>query len=270
MGIGLYCGKSNSFMSRIFITGSADGLGKMAAQLLVANGHKVVLHARDSNRANDAMLATPGAEGVIAGDLSSVKETISVAEQVNMLGAFDAVINNAGIGYREAKQVATADGLAHVFAVNALAPYILTCLIKRPKRLIFISSGLHRQGDTSLNDIAWQHKPWNGFNAYADSKLYNVILAFAVARKWPDVLSNALEPGWVATKMGGPGAPDSMEEAVQTQAWLATSSDDEAMVTGQYFYHKKLRTPNPSTMNKDVQERFLEECEHFTGIAFTG
>lgn len=255
-------------MSRIFITGSADGLGKMAAQLLLADGHKVVLHARDNRRANDAMLSTPGAEAVIAGDLSSIKETIKVAELVNALGAFDAVINNAGVGYRESKRIMTVDGLAHVFAVNALAPYILTSLINRPKRLVFISSGLHRQGDPSMNDIAWQSRPWSGFNAYADSKLYDVILAFTVARKWPAILSNALEPGWVATKMGGPGAPDSMEDAVKTQAWLATSNDDEAMVTGQYFYHKKLRTPNPSTAKKDVQEKFLDECQRISGISF--
>jgi NAD(P)-dependent dehydrogenase (short-subunit alcohol dehydrogenase family) len=257
-------------MSRIFITGSADGLGKMAAQSLVADGHKVVLHARDTRRANDAMSATPGAEGVIVGDLSSINETIKVAEQVNALGSFDAVINNAGIGYRESKRITTTDGLAQVFAVNALAPYILTCLINRPKRLVFISSGLHRQGDPSLNDIAWQSRPWSGFNAYADSKLYNVILAFAIAGKWPDVLSNALEPGWVATKMGGPGAPDNMEDAIKTQTWLATSSDDEAIVTGQYFYHKKLRLPNPSATKKDIQEKFLEECQRFSGISFPG
>ena len=140
-------------MSRIFITGSADGLGKMAAQSLVADGHKVVLHARNEIRGNDAMLATPGAEGVIIGDLSSIKETIEVAKQANMLEKFDAVIHNAGVGYREHKRIATEDGLAHVFAVNALAPYILSCLINRPKRLIFISSGLHRQGDPSLKDI---------------------------------------------------------------------------------------------------------------------
>jgi NAD(P)-dependent dehydrogenase (short-subunit alcohol dehydrogenase family) len=254
-------------MSRIFITGSADGLGKMAAQSLVADGHNVILHARDENRGNDAMSATPGAEGVIFGDLSSIEETIKVAEQLNELGTFDAVIQNAAVGYREPKRV-TVDGLAHVFAINALAPYILTCITRKPQRIIFISSGLHRQGDPSMNDIAWQKRRWSGYNAYADSKLYNVILAFAIARKWPGILSNALDPGWVATKMGGPGAPDSMEDAVKTQVWLATANDSDAMVTGYYFYHKKLHTANPVAGNKQVQEKFLEECERFSGIPF--
>ena len=255
-------------MARIFITGSADGLGKMAAQLLVADGHDVVLHARDNKRAADAMKATPKAVGVIAGDLSSIKKTIKVAEQANAMGTFDAVIHNAAVGYREAKRALTADGLAGVFAVNSLAPYILTCLLNRPARFVFTSSGLHQQGDASLNDIAWQTKPWSGFQAYADSKLHNVILAFAVANKWANVFSNALEPGWVATKMGGPGAPDSLEDAPKTQVWLATSNDAGALVSGQYFYHKKARTPNSFAKQINVQEKFLELCEGFSGVPF--
>ena len=215
-------------MARIFITGSADGLGQMAAGLLVKSGHQVVLHARHEKRAQDALAAVPGAQGVITGDLSSIAETRQVAAQVNKLGAFDAVIHNAAIGYREPRLTATPDGLPHVFAVNSLAPYILTCLINRPARLIYLSSGLHREGDPSLKDLTWNDRAWNGYRAYADSKLHDLILAFVVARKWPDVLSNALEPGWVATKMGGAGAQDSLAEAPKTQVWLATSNDPEA------------------------------------------
>ena len=106
-----------------------------------------------------------------------IKETIKVAEQVNALGAFDAVIHNAGVGYREHKRIKTVDGLAHVFAVNAPGSLTyLPALSTGPEDLVYISSGLHRQGDPSLEDIAWQSRPWSGFNAYADSKLYDVIL----------------------------------------------------------------------------------------------
>lgn len=255
-------------MSRIFITGSADGLGKMAAQLLMVDGHQVVLHARNNSRAKEAMTAMPNAENIVIGDLSSIKETIDVAGQINKMGSFDAIIQNAAIGYREPKRVATIDGLSEVFAVNALAPYILTCLINRPKRYIFTSSGLHKQGNSSLKDMAWENKPWSGYNAYADSKLYNVVLAFAVARKWSDVLSNAVEPGWVATKMGGAGATDSLEDAPKTQVWLATSNNAEALVTGEYFYHKKLLDPLSSAKQIEIQEQFLKECERFSGVAF--
>jgi len=253
-------------MSRIFITGSADGLGKMAAQLLVADGHRVVLHARNESRGKAAMAAVAGAETVVTGDLSSIAETKQLAEQVNKQGTFDAVIHNAGIGYQEPKRVNTVDGLPHVFEVNSLAPYILTCLINKPRRLIYLSSGLHRDGDQSLTDLTWTSRRWNGFSAYADSKLHDVILAFAVARKWPDVYSNALEPGWVATKMGGPGAPDSLKEAPVTQAWLAVSDDADALVSGKYFYHKKLRAFHTAAANVDVQEKFLAVCEGLAGV----
>jgi len=253
-------------MAKIFITGSADGLGRMAAQLLVAGGHEVVLHGRSDKRMQEALAAVPGAAGAVSGDLSSIRETMEIAKKVNALGAFDAVIHNAGVGYQESRRVVTVDGLPQVFAVNALAPYILTCLIDRPKRLIYLSSGLHREGDASLKDMDWEKRPWNGFSAYSDSKLYDVILAMAVARKWPDVLSNAVHPGWVATKMGGRGAPDSLEEGPATQAWLASSDEPAALVSGSYFFHRRVEAAHPAASKMDVQELLLENCRRFSGV----
>ncbi len=253
-------------MARVFITGSSDGLGRMAAQLLIEQGHSVVLHARNEKRAQEAHAAVPKAEGVVVGDLTSIAQTRKVAEQVNELGAFDAVIHNAGIGYRESRRIATEDGLPHLFAVNTLAPYILTALIERPKRLVYLSSGLHRNGDASLKDLAWEQRPWQGTQAYSDTKLHDVLLAFAVARHWPEVYSNALEPGWVATKMGGSGATDDLDEGHRTQAWLAVSDDPAAKVTGEYFYHMKLREPNPVTRDEGKQEELLEACRRFSGV----
>ncbi|MBS1606412.1 MAG: SDR family NAD(P)-dependent oxidoreductase [Bacteroidetes bacterium] len=253
-------------MSRILITGSADGLGRMAARLLVADGHEVVLHARNEQRAEEAMAAVPGATAAVAGDLALIADTEGVARQVNALGDLDAVIHNAAVGYRE-RLIRTADGLPHVFAVNSLAPYILTCLIRKPKRLVYISSGLHMQGDPSLEDMVWRDRVWNGFAAYSDSKLHDVILAFAVAARWKGVLSNAMEPGWVATRMGGPGAPDSLEEAPRTQVWLAVSNDPAAMVTGEYFYHMQRRLPLADAREAEIQDRFLAECRRISGVA---
>jgi NAD(P)-dependent dehydrogenase (short-subunit alcohol dehydrogenase family) len=255
-------------MARVLVTGSADGLGQMAARLMVADEHRVVLHARNSERASDALAAVPGAETAVVGDLSSIRETRDVADQVNGLGAFDAVIHNAAVGYRERRRVETVDGLPLVFAVNTLSTYILTALINKPKRLVYLSSGLHRQGDTSLRDLLWKERRWDGTSAYADTKLHDVLIAFAVARKWSNVLSNALEPGWVATKMGGPGAPDDLEAAPKTQVWLATSEEPGARVTGQYFYHMRRRASEPAAASAAIQERLLSECARLCGVPF--
>ena len=238
----------------------------MAAQLLVEQGHEVVLHARNQQRGQEALAAVLGAETVVIGDLTSIAQTRELAEQVNGLGLFDAVIHNAAIGYREPRRIATEDGLPQVFAVNTLAPYILTALIKKPKRLVYLSSGLHRNGDASLKDLVWEQRPWQGQQAYSDTKLHDVLLAFAVARRWPGVLSNALEPGWVPTKMGGAGAPDDLDEGHRTQVWLAVSDDPAATVTGGYFYHMRPRAPNAAARDVDRQEELLAACKRFSGV----
>jgi len=253
-------------MSRIFISGSSTGLGLMTAELLSSQGHNVVIHARNANGAEDAARALPEAEAVVIGDLETIAGTTSVAAQVNALGRFDAVIHNAAVGYREGPRT-TSDGLPHVFAINTLSAYLLTALIERPKRLVYLSSGMHHHVDAHLDDILWKKRRWDGSSAYAESKLHDTVLAFAIARRWTDVLSNSLEPGWVPTKMGGPGAPDDMDKAHLTQAWLAVSDDPEAQVTGKYFYHLKRMKPNPQAYDSALQDRLLAICAEVSGVA---
>lgn len=253
-------------MARVFITGSSDGLGRMAAQLLLEQGHDVVLHARNAERARTALAAVPGALGVALGDLASIAQTRGVAEQANALGPFDGVIHNAGIGFRERQRIETEDRLSHVFAINTLAPYILTALIRRPARLVYVSSELHRRGDASLRDLTWQHRPWRGNQAYSDTKLHDVLLAFAIARLWPGTRSNALEPGWVATKMSGPNATGDLDQAHRTQVWLATSDDPAAAVTGGYFFHQRPRKPSGAVHDTDRQDRLMAECRRMSGV----
>lgn len=252
-------------MARIFISGSSSGLGLMAGELLVSQGHSVVLHARDADRADAARRTLPRAEAIVLGDVETIAGATAVAVSVNELGHFDAVIHNAAVGYREAHRL-TADGLPHVFATNTLSAYILTALIARPKRLVYLSSGMHHQADANLDDILWQRRRWDGATAYAESKLHDAMLAFAVAGRWTDVMSNSLEPGWVPTKMGGPGAPDDMAQAHLTQAWLAAGRDAKAEVTGEYFYHLKRRKPNPQARDPALQARLIEICTRISGV----
>ncbi len=238
----------------------------MAARLLVAQSHAVVLHARHAARAREAMAAVPGAEAVLTGDLASLTEMKRLAADANASGRFDAVIHNAGVGYKEKQRIATLDGLSHVFAVNTLAPYVLTALIERPRRLVYVSSELHRRGDPSLADLAWAHRPWRGNQAYSDTKLHDAMLACAVARRWPDVLANSVEPGWVATKMS-PRATGDLAAAPRTQVWLATSDDPAATVTGEHFFHQAPRKPAGAVLDTGRQDRLLAECERLSGVA---
>lgn len=255
-------------MALVFVTGSSDGLGRMAAQLLIEQGHKVVLHARNEDRSKEALAAVPGAEGVLTADLSSIRQTRDLAGAANAFGTFDAVIHNAAVGYREPERIASEDGLPQVFAVNTLASYILTALIKRPKRLVYLSSMLHQSGDLTLKDLKWETRLWRGQQAYSDTKLHDTLLAFAVARRWTNVYSNAVEPGWVPTKMGGSQAPDDLDAAHRTQVWLAASDEPAARVTGKYFYHMRLRNPHKATGNIETQELLLEECKRLSGVEF--
>lgn len=249
-------------MARILVTGSADGLGRMAASDLIDQGHSVVLHARNQARAADAIAGLPKAEAVLIGDLASIAETRNVARQANESGRFDVVIHNAAVGYQEPR-IETVDGLEHVFAINALAPYLLTALIDRPDRLIYLSSGMHEGGDVVLDDLQWTRRRWRGAQAYSDSKLYDVILAFAMARMWPEVQSNAVDPGWVPTKMGGRGAPGDLSQAHLSQVWLATAPSTPS---GGYYYHLRLHRTNPAASDPEVQAAFLDACASLTGV----
>jgi NAD(P)-dependent dehydrogenase (short-subunit alcohol dehydrogenase family) len=248
-------GSYHDSMARIFITGSADGLGQLAAKALVAEGHKVVLHARNDERGQEALDKVPGAETVVTTDLSSVDETKQLASKVNALGKFDTVIHNAGVYQASSEET---------LAVNTLAPYILTCLVERPKRLIYLSSGMHLDGRSKLESF----KTDVSRITYSDSKLHVLMLCMAVARNWPEVYANAVDPGWVPTKMGGKAAPDDLQKGYETQVWLAASNERRAKVSGRYFHHQKEGRHNPEADAVELQERFLSLCKEITGVSF--
>jgi NAD(P)-dependent dehydrogenase (short-subunit alcohol dehydrogenase family) len=190
----------------------------------------------------------------VVGDLADAEEVGGVAEQVNQLGRMDAVIHNAGV-YRSST----------VLPVNVVAPYLLTALLHRPGRLVYLSSGLHYSGRARVDGLDWSGRRPTG--SYSDSKLLVTTLMAAVAARWSDTLSNAVDPGWVPTRMGGPGAPDDLREGHLTQEWLATSDDIDARTSGGYWFHQRRRQPHPSVHDQRFQHELLAELVRFTGVA---
>ena len=252
-------------MARIFITGSTDGLGRASAQTLMEAGHEVVLHARSADRAAAVADLAAGSGGMVIGDLASASDTRAIAAQVNAIGRMDAVIHNAGV-YLQPHRGATPEGHATTLAINTLAPYLLTALIERPGRLIYLSSGLHRGGEGSLIDIDWVSRPWDAARAYAESKLHVAALAALLATRWPDVLSSGVDPGWVRTKMGGPGAPVDLATGQDTQSWLAASQEPAAMISGGYWHRRKEQAPAREVSDPAFQDRLAAKLAELTGV----
>jgi NAD(P)-dependent dehydrogenase (short-subunit alcohol dehydrogenase family) len=250
-------------MSRILVTGSAQGLGRKAATALLDDGHQVVVHARSHQRATDLSdLADRGAS-VVFGNLASLEQVRSVADQVNQLGRMDAVIHNAGV-YGDTGRHPGFEGHPRVLAVNTLAPYLLTGLIQRPDRLIYLTSDMHVSGDDSLRDLTWSSRRWNGTQAYRDSKLFVTALALVAARRWPEVISHAVDPGWVPTRMGGPGASDDLEQGHLTQTWLATTDDPAALRSGQVWKHRRPTAVAAAAQDATFQDQLLDQLADLT------
>ncbi len=239
-------------MTRVFVTGSADGLGLAVGQRLIEQGHEVVLHARNDERAAATREAAPGAADVLVGDLADQQQVRALAEAANASGRFDAVIHNAGVG-------GGAGGDA-LLAVNVVAPYLLTALMQRPDRLVYLSSGMHRSGRAELGPLEGR-----GSLSYGDSKLLDAALAIAVARRWPDVRSNGVDPGWIKTRMGGSGAPGDLDQGAATQVWLATSDDAAALVTGRYFKDSAEESVETAAADEAFQDELLAVLERVTG-----
>ncbi|MFF9407948.1 SDR family NAD(P)-dependent oxidoreductase [Streptomyces anandii] len=258
-------------MSRILVTGSADGLGRAAAASLPAAGHEVVVHARDKRRAAGLDPLTVRGAGIVVGDFTE-RDVVGDFTERDVVGDFterdavrrvaaelsgsaplDAVVHNAGVWSGPA-----------VMPVNVIAPYLLTALLPGPRRLVYLSSGSHFRGRPRLGGVDWRGRT---AGSYADSKLFVTTLAAAVARLRPGVLSNAVDPGWVPTRMGGPNAPDDLELGHETQAWLAAGDDPRALTSGRYRYHRRLREPHRAVHDTAFQTRLLHALAEETGAA---
>lgn len=239
-------------MAKILITGSSTGLGALAAEELLAQNNDVVLHARNQERAKDALDRNPSASGVLIGDLSKLSDVHSIAQQANQMGHFDSIIHNAGVDSNDSLLTST---------VNIMAPYMLTKLIDRPNRLIYVSSGMHRGAALNIENL-------DSTVDYSGSKLALLLFMKYVSDNWTGTIVNAVDPGWVPTRMGGAAANDDLKQGYESQVWLASSNDTQAKKSGNYYYHKSLSRYDQRVDNRMMQQELIRKLETLTNVEF--
>lgn len=232
---------------RVLVTGANQGIGRETARRLLAAGARVLVHARTPQRLDGIPdLLADGAVGV-AGELADPAQVRRLAQQVLDAGGVDAVVHNAG--------VMTGPDIA---AVNVVAPYLLTALLPGASRHVSLSSGMHRGGRAQVPE------PVAGSRiTYSDSKLLVTALALGLARTDPSRRFNAVDPGWVPTRMGGRSAPDDLGLGAETQVWLA-SAPDAGDVTGGYWFHRQQQPPQRAATDPGLQDRLLDALRRET------
>jgi NAD(P)-dependent dehydrogenase (short-subunit alcohol dehydrogenase family) len=259
-------------MSRFFVTGTGQGIGAETVMQLRKSGHEVVAHARTPERAEQVKAAHAvrpghvGLAGIVVGDLATMASVRKLAGQANALGPYDGIVHNAGLGGGSPKRQESADGLELIFHTNVVGPYMLTCLMPLAPRMVYLSSGLQSQGHLEVKDLRWKKRSWDGMQAYSDSKLFDLMLALEIAARHPTVITNAVDPGWIQTNMGGPDAPDPLDLGAETQVWLMTSDDPIATTSGQFLKRRAVQAPNPEALDPEMRAALVEELERITEL----
>ncbi|MDD0851534.1 SDR family NAD(P)-dependent oxidoreductase [Halobacteriovorax sp. GB3] len=247
---------------RIFVTGSTTGLGNLAAKALIEQGHDVFLHARNEKRAQEVSENTHGHKDILIGDLSKPNEIQKLAKNLRELGQMDSVIHNAGISYIDTPEYNELQ-MTKTFCVNVFAPYYLTRNIQIPKRLVYLSSDLHYQGHFDLSNLQFEKKLWNSGQAYNDSKLLLTMLAKSFSFEFKESFVNAVDPGWVPTRMGGKSATDDLKKGFETQVWLCSDKDLSCRITGKYFFHKCDIAPHEAVNDIEKRKMLLDYLSEF-------
>lgn len=266
--------------STILITGSTDGIGKQTALELAGMGKTVLLHGRDPDKGRTVLEQLRDEThnnrlDLFIADLSSQKEIHELAGEVKKkYGRLHVLVNNAGV-FLNNRQL-TEDGLEMTFAVNHLAPFLLTHLLldllkkSTPARIITVSSITHQQAWVDLDNLQGQ-KSYIGYSAYALSKLGNILFTYELAGRLKEtgVTANCLHPGVVNTKLLHAGfgfGGRSLRKGAQTPVYLASSLDVD-QVTGKYFVNKNTVSSAPITYDKNLQKRLWRISEKLTGLA---
>jgi retinol dehydrogenase 12 len=269
------------------VTGATSGIGKAAAAALAKMGATVVLVGRDRGRteAAAAQIAEVSASPPRAeiADLSSLEQVRGLAARLAGLERIDVLINNAGLVLGERR--ITPDGLEHVFALNHLAPFLLTNLLlpkltgSAPARVVTVASDAHSAARLDLRDPNLEHG-WDSWRSYANSKLANILFTRELARRLDGtgVTANCAHPGVVRTGFGRESRPLlklgitiarpfmlSPERGADTVVYLA-SSPDVAGQTGGYYVKRQRREPSAAARDDTAARELWELSEKLTGL----
>jgi len=253
-------------MATICITGSTDGIGLAAARELLGSGHRVLVHARTAERGQPVVADLDGDVALVTGDLSSLASTRTLAGQLREHGPLDVLVHNAGVWLRDGGPSVTGDGFETTFAVNVLAPHLLTSLVADllTDRLLWLGSGLAASGRPKPTALGASREPRQ---AYADSKACDVALAIGWGRRLPGITSAAIDPGWVKSKLAGPGAPGSTEQGADTVAWCCTTGQ---LATASYWKDRAPAQVPGRLRDAGLQDALVEQCDRLAGLADPG
>ena len=254
-------------MATICITGSSDGIGLATARVLLRSGHRVLVHARTADRGRPVLdqLASEQLDGdaaLVTGDLASRVEVHELADQITAHGPLDVLVHNAGVWVRGDTPPTTDDGLDTTFAVNVLAPHLLTHLLadRVQDRLLWLGSGMAGSGRP---DPAALGRPQEASRAYADSKACDVALAIAWGRRLPALASAAVDPGWVRTKLASAGAPGHVSSSADSLAYCCTEADLAAAP----YWKGRGPVPVPRRLrDEQLQDGIAAACDRLAGI----
>ena len=277
----------------VLITGATAGIGRVTARQLAAAGARVIVIARNREKAEETrswITAQTGNAAVelIISDLSVRSQVRDAAREAgSRTGGIDVLVNNVGAVFD--RRAESSDGIEMTFALNHLAPFLLTNLLldalkQRPgARVVTVSSDAHKGARMDFDDLEGKQR-YRGWTAYGQSKLANLLFTFELARRLAGtgITANALHPGFVASNFGKNSRPllrvgisvaqrlggISVEQGARTSVYLA-SSDEVSGVTGKYFVKCREHASDPASLDPGSMKRLWEISARMTGLSAT-